>query len=60
MDVFDLDGRLIKDYASFARSFTRIRAADLGEKVDELYAAQRFWPEPLISLNPLHAEGASA
>lgn len=52
MDVFDLDRRLVGDYARFARSFTQIRAADIGKQVEEIYATNRFWPEPLISLNP--------
>ena len=52
MNVFDLDRRLVDDYARFARSFTRIRAPDIRAQVDELYEQGRFWPEPLISLNP--------
>jgi len=57
MDVFDLDRSLIEDYARFARSFTQIRAADIQEQVEQIYASQRFWPEPLITLNP-HFERA--
>ena len=52
MDVFDLDRSLVEDYARFARSFTQIRASDIETKVEEIYATRRFWPEPLISLNP--------
>ena len=49
VDVFDLDRTLVADYASFARSFTQIRAQDIRDKVDEIYANRRFWPEPLIT-----------
>ena len=52
MDVFDLDRFLVEDYARFARSFTQLRASDIEIKVEEIYATRRFWPEPLISLNP--------
>ena len=59
MDVFDLDRTLVADYASFARSFTQIRAQDIRDQVDEIYASRRFWPEPLITINPYFERGAS-
>lgn len=52
MDVFDLDRTLVRDYEQFARSFTQIRAADIRRQVDEIYAERKFWPEPLITINP--------
>ncbi len=57
MDVFDLDRRLVADYQRFARSFTQIRAHDIRDQVASLYAQGRFWPDPLISLNPHYEEG---
>ena len=59
VDVFDLDKTVIDRYKAFARSFTNIRSPELNAKVDELYAAKRFWPEPLIQLNPHYAVGGS-
>ena len=59
MDVFDLDKTVIDRYKAFARSFTDIRSPELNAKVDELYATKRFWPEPLIQLNPHYAAGGS-
>jgi ATP-dependent helicase YprA (DUF1998 family) len=59
MDVFDLDSALVADYAGFARSFTQIRAQDIRDQVDRIYASQRFWPEPLITVNPHYERGAS-
>ena len=59
MDVFSLNGNLLDQYKKFARSFTRIRSSELQQKVDDLYAGQRFWPEPLLQLNP-HYEGGGS
>src|SRR5262245_57793201 len=59
MDVFDLDRALVTDYERFARSFTQIRASDLRSQVERIYATQRFWPEPLISINPHFESGPS-
>ena len=59
MDVFNLDETVIDHYKAFARSFTNIRSPELKAKVDELYATKRFWPEPLIQLNPHYAAGGS-
>jgi hypothetical protein len=57
MDVFDLDRALVSDYERFARSFTQIRAPDIRSQVEEIYASNRFWPEPLISINPHFERG---
>ena len=57
MNVFDLDRVLVSDYERFARSFTQIRAPDIREQVEAIYASGQFWPEPLISINP-HFERA--
>ena len=59
MNVFDLDRALVGDYERFARSFTQIRAADIRAQVDAIYASRRFWPEPLITINPHFERGAS-
>jgi Lhr-like helicase len=52
MDVFNLRDSLVSDYERFARSFTTIRAADIREQVDAAYASGRYWPEPLLQINP--------
>src|SRR5277367_634380 len=59
MDVFALDDHLLAQYTGFARSFTRIRSAELQGEVNRLYAGRRFWPEPLLQLNP-HYEGGGS
>ena len=52
MDVFAFRDELVAEYERFSRSFTRIRADDISRTVDDSYAAGRFWPAPLIQLNP--------
>jgi hypothetical protein len=59
VNVFDLDRALVGDYERFARSFTQIRAPDILSQVEAIYATNRFWPEPLISINPHFEQGAS-
>jgi hypothetical protein len=44
MDVFDLDRTLVSDYERFARSFTQIKAIDIREQAEAIYASRRFWP----------------
>ncbi|CAA2158503.1 ATP-dependent RNA helicase RhlE [Methylobacterium brachiatum] len=52
MDIFDWDRALVARYEAFARSFSRIRAPEIAGQIDEAYARGRFWPEPLITINP--------
>ena len=51
-DVFNFRNTLIKEYGRFSRSFTRIASQDICEKVEQSYANGRYWPEPLIQINP--------
>ncbi|MDH0869813.1 DEAD/DEAH box helicase [Agrobacterium pusense] len=59
MDIFNLDRALIDRYSSFARSFSEIRAAELKRQIDGEYESARFWPEPLITINPRFEPGRS-
>ena len=59
MDIFNLDQALIERYEAFARSFSEIRAPEIRAQIDAAYADQRFWPEPLITINPHFEAGAS-
>lgn len=59
MDVFDLRRQIVDDYATFARSFTRIKADDLRTQVNAIYANDQFWPEPLLQISPHFQPGAS-
>ncbi len=52
MDVFSLRDRVVDEYRSFATSFTTIYAEDIRQQVEAIYAEDRYWPEPLIQINP--------
>jgi len=52
LDVFDLRDSVVDVYRRFATSFTFIRAPDIREQVEATYASDRYWPEPLIQINP--------
>lgn len=51
-NVFDFRDRLVEEYSDFSRSFTRIAPDDIRQVVEDQYAAGRYWPEPLIQINP--------
>lgn len=59
MDVFGLRETIIGDYAQFTRSFTKVRAPDIRAFLDAEYERGRFWPAPLIQLNPSFVAGAT-
>lgn len=59
MDVFEFRSHLINEYSDFTRSFTRIKAEDIRTFIDAEYDSQKFWPEPLIQVNPNFKEGGS-
>lgn len=51
-NVFGFCNQLINEYSSFSRSFTRIASPDIRNEVERQYANGRYWPEPLIQINP--------
>ena len=51
-NVFSFRNDLIASYSSFSRSFTKIAAEDISDTVEEAYKRGRYWPEPLIQINP--------
>lgn len=59
MDVFAFRDRLIGDYERFSRSFTQIRAEDIRDAVESAYRGGRFWPAPLIQINPNFVPGGT-
>ena len=60
MKAFALDRRVVESYAAFTRSFATPRAVDIKSAVDAEYAAGRFWPDALLSLNPAFEHGFTA
>lgn len=59
MDVFALRDAVVTEYKSFATSFTTIRADDIRAQVQAIYAQDRYWPEPLIQINPSYKRSTS-
>ena len=59
MTVFDLDRYVVREYERFGRSFTDIQTPDIKESVRQAYADSRFWPEPMIQLNPRFKGGGT-
>lgn len=51
-NVFQFRDQLIERYGSFSRSFVRIAAPDIRAEVEHQYAQGRYWPEPLVQINP--------
>ena len=51
-NVFDFRDQLVSEYSSFSRSFSRISASDIRDEVERQYADGRYWPEPLVQINP--------
>lgn len=59
MNVFSLRDSLVEEYRRFATSFTTIRSEDIRQQVEAIYAQGRFWPDPLIQINPRYKKGVS-
>lgn len=58
MDIFSLRDSIIGEYRKFATSFTTVHADDIREQVEAIYEQGRFWPDPLIQINPSYKRGA--
>lgn len=59
MDVFQFREHIVAEYEQFTRSFTRIKADDIRDYVNAQYASQKYWPEPLIQINPNFKSGGT-
>lgn len=51
-NVFKFRDKLIQEYSLFSRSFVLISANDIKELVESEYNKERYWPQPLIQINP--------
>jgi superfamily II DNA/RNA helicase len=56
LDVFSLRDSVVGEYKKFATSFTTIRAGDIRQQIEAIYGQQRYWPEPLIQINPKYRQ----
>jgi ATP-dependent helicase YprA (DUF1998 family) len=59
MDVFELHRELVKDYASYTRSFIRIADDRIRSTVEAEIERGLLWPHPLLQLNPSFEPGAT-
>ena len=59
MDVFALRDAVVDEYRAFATSFTTIYAEDIRAQVEAIYSEGRFWPDPLLQINPSYKRGAN-
>lgn len=52
MNVFEFRQKIVADYERFTRSFCYIQAKDISDFANQEYVDGKFWPDPLIQLNP--------
>lgn len=60
MDVFSYRDAVISDYEKFTTSFTTIKSPDIKTFVTKNYDDGKYWPAPLIQLNPSFVAGKNA
>ena len=59
MNVFDLRDRLVRDYASYTRSFIKIADSRISHTVESALNSGASWPEPLLQLSPTFLPGGT-
>ncbi|NBB05357.1 MULTISPECIES: DEAD/DEAH box helicase [Pseudomonas putida group] len=59
-NVFQFRDQLIERYGNFSRSFVRIAAPDIQAEVEHQYTQGRYWPEPLVQINPNYQRQGTA
>jgi superfamily II DNA/RNA helicase len=58
-NIFDFHENVVGNFEQFSRSFTTIRAEDIRKVVDTEYANKRYWPAPLIQINPNYEKAST-
>ena len=59
MNAFTFRDQVVQSYERFSRSFAKISADDIATVVNQEYGKGRYWPEPLIQINPNYKPGNS-
>lgn len=59
MDVFKYRDAVVFDYRHFSTSFARPRAQDIKSFVSDCHESGRYWPAPLIQINPAYVSGST-
>jgi hypothetical protein len=52
IDIFNIHQKIMDDYKHFVSSFINIKDEKIKEVVETKINQGKFWPEPLIQLNP--------
>ena len=58
-DIFNFHENVTGNFEHFSRSFTTIRAEDIKKIVDDEYTYKRYWPAPLIQINPNYKKAST-
>jgi ATP-dependent helicase YprA (DUF1998 family) len=59
LNIFTYRDQLVDDYASYVESFIQIRDPAIRSYVGQQLDQGVLWPDPLLQLNPLFAQGTS-
>lgn len=59
MDAFKFREHIISQYSEFSGSFCKIKALDIQRFVKKIHEQQRYWPAPLIQVNPNFKAGST-
>jgi len=51
-NVFKFRDSLVAEYSLFSRSFVKVTALDIKSTIDKEYSDSRYWPDPLVQINP--------
>jgi ATP-dependent helicase YprA (DUF1998 family) len=57
LDVFEFRSHIVEDYEQFSRSFIKVKSDDIATFVNNEYRAEKFWPAPLVQINPSFVPG---
>lgn len=55
--VFEIRDRLIEDFRSFSESFVSPKADDIAHYLSAENYKKRYWPDPLLQINPHYSQG---
>lgn len=56
-NVFEVRNNLIDDFKSFSQSFVKPEAEDIRRYLKEDEVKNKYWPEPLLQINPHYQRG---
>jgi ATP-dependent helicase YprA (DUF1998 family) len=59
MNILEVQGRIIDEYAQYTRSFIEIADDTIRSSVNEHLDKKHFWPDPLLQFNPAYKSAGS-